>query len=181
MGGFFVSARVRYVGLVDSDIDHDRSRMLAGLKTSGLLRLYAGILVELRERGVIRTNNAPLGDYAEHLAFHVYGGALAPNSEKAFDILDSDNRRVQIKACSWGSNSRSSTAFSVFRSLDFTVATFLLVDADTYRLLWARELTADQVRENASWSSHVNGWRIRVAAVEREGIDVSERFVVDAG
>jgi hypothetical protein len=34
-----------------------------------LLALSRRILAELRERGVIRTGNAPAGDYAELLAF----------------------------------------------------------------------------------------------------------------
>ena len=36
--------------------------------TAGLLELYRDTLRELRDRGVIRTANAPAGDYAEYLA-----------------------------------------------------------------------------------------------------------------
>ncbi|MGI3783124.1 MAG: hypothetical protein ACRYG2_20365, partial [Janthinobacterium lividum] len=33
---------------------------------------------ELLHRGVVRSRNAPAGDFAEHLALIVYGGELAP-------------------------------------------------------------------------------------------------------
>ncbi|MBN6039981.1 hypothetical protein [Amycolatopsis sp. 195334CR] len=52
---------------------------LSGASVPELLGRYAAILAELRERGVVRTRNAPLGDYAEHLATKVYGGTLAAN------------------------------------------------------------------------------------------------------
>jgi len=48
-----------------------------------LLAAYAAILQELRDRGVVRTRNAPLGDYAEYLVAEVYGGELAANSVKS--------------------------------------------------------------------------------------------------
>lgn len=51
--------------------------------TSELLALSKAIVTELRSRGVVRTANAPAGDYAEYLVALAYGGELAPNSEKS--------------------------------------------------------------------------------------------------
>ena len=65
-------------------------RTLRNVETSELLGEYARILQELRSRGVVRTANAPLGDYAEYLALSVYGGELAPNSAKSYDIRAAD-------------------------------------------------------------------------------------------
>jgi hypothetical protein len=41
---------------------------VAGASTRDLLRQYGLILSDLRARGVIRSENSPVGDYAEYLA-----------------------------------------------------------------------------------------------------------------
>lgn len=50
-----------------------------------LLTLYVDILDELRERGVIRTENGPIGDYAERLAANRLGLTLVKNSTVGYD------------------------------------------------------------------------------------------------
>ncbi len=45
----------------------------------------------------IRTLNAPTGDWAELLVATAYGGELAPNSKKSFDVVSPDGRRLQVK------------------------------------------------------------------------------------
>ena len=40
---------------------------LSGLRVRDLLRLEAGVVAELRDRGLVRTNNKPLGDIAEQV------------------------------------------------------------------------------------------------------------------
>ena len=62
---------------------------LSEFSESGLFSLYRAILRELKSRDVIRTENAPVGDYAEYLVATTLGGQLAPNSEKAWDVLGS--------------------------------------------------------------------------------------------
>ena len=50
---------------------------------------------------MIRTENAPVGDYAEYLVARALGGQLAPNSEKSWDVVGSDGeklRRPVVKA-----------------------------------------------------------------------------------
>lgn len=55
---------------------------------SHLLGAYAAILAELRTRGVVRTNNAPVGDYAETLVVAALGGSLAESvSEKSYGSI----------------------------------------------------------------------------------------------
>ena len=51
---------------------------LRGLRIGELLALSRSVLAELRRRGVIRTSNAPTGDYAEWLAAQATGGQLEP-------------------------------------------------------------------------------------------------------
>jgi hypothetical protein len=71
---------------------------LSTLTESGLFSLYRAILSELKERGVIRTENAPVGDYAEYLVATALGGQLAPNVEKGWDALGRDGEKLQVKA-----------------------------------------------------------------------------------
>ncbi len=56
---------------------------LAEMTIGELLSLSRAILAELRRRGVIRTGNAPAGDYAELLVQRATGGEFAPNSQRS--------------------------------------------------------------------------------------------------
>ena len=71
---------------------------LEDLPTIDLMRLHRASLYELHRRGIIRTLNAPQGDWAELLVATAYNGRLASNSEKSFDIVADDGRRLQVKA-----------------------------------------------------------------------------------
>jgi len=63
-----------------------------------LLRLQAGAVEELRRRGIVRTGNNPVGDYAEHLCARAFGWTLATNSTAGLDAVSATGRRFQIKA-----------------------------------------------------------------------------------
>jgi hypothetical protein len=54
----------------------EREPDLSAFSDSGLFSLYRAILSELKCRGVIRTENAPVGDYAEYLVATALGGHL---------------------------------------------------------------------------------------------------------
>ena len=71
---------------------------LSTFNESDLFSFYRAILSELKSRGVIRTENAPVGDYAEYLVATALGGQLAPNSEKSWDVLSCDGEKLQVKA-----------------------------------------------------------------------------------
>lgn len=133
---------------------------LAALSTGDLVRLYGGILTELRARGVLRTGNAPLGDYAEYLAWTALGGVLEPNSTKSHDITTAAGHRVQVKARTVGKTTRSSAKFSPFRSWDFDEALLLKFSESTYDLISAVMVPSESLRERAGFSTHVNGWTI---------------------
>jgi hypothetical protein len=152
-------------------------RAFADRPTPELLNQYAQILAELRVRGVVRTGNAPLGDYAEHMALSVYGGSLAQNSAKSYDLTTDEGRTIQVKARSVSASTSPSAAFSVFRSYDFDVATLLVLDSRTYALKWAREMSPDQVREASRWSAHVRGHLLSIKVAQKAGTDVTELFM----
>ncbi|MFS0912346.1 hypothetical protein AB3M89_11170 [Microbacterium sp. 179-I 3D2 NHS] len=155
-------------------------RAFAEESTPDLLRHYAQILAELRARGVVRTANAPLGDYAEHIALSVYGGTLAQNSAKSYDLVAADGRTIQVKARTVSASTRAGAVFSVFRSWDFTVATLLVLDSRTYALKRAHEMSPDQVKQASRWSEHVRGHLLAVSALDKSGVDVTERFAAFA-
>ncbi|WP_438853911.1 DUF6998 domain-containing protein [Agromyces sp. M3QZ16-3] len=151
-------------------------RPLAEVEVTDLLSQYAEILAELRVRGVCRTGNAPLGDYAEYLVQSVYGGELAANSAKSYDRIDATGRTVQVKARTVSAGTSPSAVFSVFRTFDFDIALLLVFDQATYELLWAAELGPELIEANARWSSHVNGHLLRIRQARELGDDVTSRF-----
>jgi hypothetical protein len=149
---------------------------LDGVSNQDLLGSYAAILQELRRRGVVRTQNAPLGDYAEYLAAQVYAGELAANAVKSYDLRAADGRRVQVKARAIGPGPRAGEVFSAFRSFDFDVACLIAFDSATYGLRWAREVSAVEIKTAGRYSPHVNGNLIRITAGEKLGTDITTRF-----
>jgi len=149
---------------------------LSGASVPELLARYAVILQELQDRRVVRTRNAPLGDYAEYLAVQVYGGTLATNSVKSYDLLAADGRRVQVKARTVAPDTRASAVFSVFRSFDFDIAVLITFDSATYALRQAREVPAVVLKSAGRHSAHVNGRLIKITAGLQLGVDVTPRF-----
>ena len=64
-----------------------------------LLRLHYRVLDELKARGIIRSANAPIGEYAELLFCEAFGWTRAEsNSNFGYDAIDQERRRIQIKA-----------------------------------------------------------------------------------
>lgn len=143
--------------------------------TRELLAQYAAILVELRDRAVIRTRNAPLGDYAEYLTQRTFGGELLPNSGKSYDLLDADGQRLQVKARTVGEGVRGSAKFSAFRSFDFDSAVFIAFDLGTYEVVWARLVPREVVESTVRYSPHINGSSVRITVASRLGLDVTDR------
>lgn len=127
--------------------------------TSELLTQYAATLVELRRRGVLRTNNAPLGDYAEWLLHRALGGELADStSAKSYDLILVDGQRVQIKARLISEPpARGQLQTSPFRSWDFELAALMLFRSDSYTPVLAVLAPVEVVRQHARYRRHVNG------------------------
>ncbi|MFL0361246.1 DUF6998 domain-containing protein [Curtobacterium flaccumfaciens] len=138
-----------------------------------LLASQVAVLDELLHRGVVRTRNSPLGDLAETIALRAYGGTLAPNSEKSYDLTTSQGRRIQVKARLVDPADRRAQNFSAFRSFDFDDALFLLFDATSYDLIWARQLTSEETEAIGRRVEHTNSSAIVVRNVAAAGIDVS--------
>lgn len=145
---------------------------LSSFSVKGLLQLEAGVVTELRSRGLVRTNNKPLGDIAEQIVLAARGGALEPNSARSHDVTDSEGRRIQVKAMGTRSVGRSGQ-FSSFRSFDFDTAVFLVFEANTFDLALAREVAASDIEAVAPYSAHTNGRAVTLRKIENLGFDVS--------
>ncbi|NYD66348.1 DUF6998 domain-containing protein [Agromyces atrinae] len=143
------------------------------LSVGQLLRMHADILRELRRRGLVRTKNAPLGDLAEYAAALAYGGVLAKNSKKSFDLIARDGRRIQVKARSVDRSTSPSQTFSIIRTLDFDAALFVLIDSETNAVSAAYEWLPADIELRGRWSNHTRGRTIRINQLGAAGTDVT--------
>ena len=131
---------------------------LSTFSDSGLFSLYRSILSELKHRGVIRTENAPVGDYAEYLVASALGGQLAPNSEKSWDVLAKDGQKLQVKARVVSEPAEpGQLQLSPFRSFGFDFAVIVLLSATDYAVSRAAKVPRYVVESSAIYRQHVNG------------------------
>jgi hypothetical protein len=131
---------------------------LAAAADGQLFEMYGLILAELKRRKLIRTANAPAGDYAEYLVARALGVELAPNAEKSFDVVAPAYGKVQVKARVVSekiTNSQRQT--SPFRSDDYDYAVLVMLSSADYSVRHAVLVTQSMVEERATWKKHVNG------------------------
>lgn len=148
---------------------------LGSLSIPDLIRLHRSTLSELFRRNVVRTMNAPQGDWAEYLVAVAYEGARAANSEKSWDVAAADGRRLQVKSRVLDPDNVGSNGTSPFRSWDFSAAVIVLFDSEDLSVLSAAELPVDTIRELATYRKHVNGHVFRPSKVNlAHGTDVTE-------
>lgn len=135
---------------------------LATKTTADLLASYATILQELRHRGIIRTGNGPVGDYAEHLFSRALGWTLEPNSNAGFDARDpATHLHYEIKARRLTSAKRS-VQLSALRGLPerrFDLLAVLLFAPD-FSIDTAALIPHELVLHQATYVAHTNSWRL---------------------
>jgi hypothetical protein len=131
---------------------------LTRLNLAELFRLYRAILAELRRRKVVRTENAPAGDYAEYLVAAAFGGELAANSEKSYDILSAEHEMLQVKARVVSAPPKSAQLqLSPFRSFEFDAAVIVLLADSDYSVRRAVKVPSAVVMAAGTYNNHVNG------------------------
>ena len=147
--------------------------------TQTLLRVYAATLTELVRRDVVRTRNAPAGDLAELLVARAYGGELAPNSGKSWDVRAGD-RLLQVNSRVVGERpTRGQLGLSPFRSFAFDAVVIVLFAEATYDVVRAVELPAAVARESSRLAQHVNGHLLHATAAvlgHPAAVDVTDRI-----
>jgi hypothetical protein len=131
---------------------------LSTFSEAGLFSLYRAILGELKSRGVVRTDNAPAGDYAEYLVATALGGQMAPNSEKLWDVLGNDGEKLQVKARVVSDPAHpGQLQLSPFRSFSFDFAVIVLLSATDYAVSRASKVPRHVIESSAIHRQHVNG------------------------
>ena len=86
-----------------------------------LLQLQASVTNELIARGIVRTQNNPLGDYTEWLVAKALNLELQANSKAGYDGVTKDGVRIQIKGrrVTPTNNSRQLSAIRKYAEGDF--------------------------------------------------------------
>jgi len=129
------------------------------LTVSELLRSFADILDELKERKVVRTRNNPVADYAEWLVAQQLGLLLERNSKRGYDATDQDGKHYQIKSRRLD-RTNESRQLSVIRNLDAAEFVYLI------GILFNRDFTVKEaykiphgvIKEHARFSELQNGY-----------------------
>ncbi|WP_455884732.1 DUF6998 domain-containing protein [Pseudomonas spelaei] len=131
---------------------------LANLQTKDLLRLQSEVIAELRTRGVLRTMNNPVGDYAEWLVASALGLMLAKNSAAGHDAVSDDGKKFQIKARR-ATPTNKSRQLGVIRNLDKGDFDELIavIFSESYEVVEAVSIPHAVISDYSTHRSHVNG------------------------
>ena len=127
-------------------------------KTDELLEVYSLIIEELIRRGVIRTTNNPVADYAEYIVAKKLGLKLENNSTAGHDAIDENNIKYQIK--SRRNNDRNkSKQLGVIRNLELKKFDYLIgvIFNDKFHVLEAYKIPVGAISDYARFSPHQNG------------------------
>ncbi len=124
-----------------------------------LLRLYGSLMIELRRRKLVRSNNNPVSDYAEKLVCEKLGLSLAGKSSKGYDAIDEEHgTRYQIKARRL-TRHNDSRQLGVIRNLDEALFDYLIGvifdEAFTPIEIW--KIPRNTIKKYAKYSPHQNG------------------------
>lgn len=139
---------------------------LPELSTPELLAQYGQILTILRERGITRTEDSPVGGYAEYLAKLAFGLELTTNSAIGHDGIDAAGVRYQVKGrriTVWSRARQVSAIRGLGEGLpdpfDFLVGILFNADMSVMR---AALVPLAVVRAHSRLQPHVNGWRFHL-------------------
>ena len=138
-----------------------------------LLVLHVSIMEELRNRGVLRSENNPTGDLAEHLFCSAFGWKQAPNSQKGFDAKDKKGTRYQIKGRRINNRNPSRQVSSIrdMGAFDFLAA--VLFDHH-YRVLRAALIPVAVVEDHSTHIEYTNSYRFMLQDSVWEEPDVKD-------
>jgi hypothetical protein len=125
-----------------------------------LLSLYSQIVEELRGRGVTRSSNNPVADYAEHLCAKALSLERAPNSAKGFDATDARGARYQIKGRRV-TRHNASRQVGVLRELNESPFEYLagVLFHEDFRVWKACLVPVAEVRAHSQFIKRTNSWR----------------------
>jgi hypothetical protein len=146
---------------------------LTSYSVPDLLRLYASVMDQLRERAVLRSSNGPAGDYAELLFSRAFDWVLKANSSSGHDANDAEGLRYQVK-CRRITARNPSRQLSAIRNLDarpFDFIAAVLLD-EAFKVTRAAIIPYDVVKQHATFTKHTNSSRfiLRDSVWKIEGV-----------
>jgi hypothetical protein len=134
-----------------------KSSELAHRTEIELLRLHGAVINELKQRGVVRTRNNPVGDYTEWLVSQALGLTMADNSTPGYDATDAQEVRYQSKGRRVTAENPS-RQLSAIRNLDANTFDFLaaVIYDENYDIIVAVLVPHDVIHQYARYHKHVN-------------------------
>lgn len=146
---------------------------LSKLEPIDLLRQYTAVIDELKSRGIVRTNNAPLGDFTEWLIAKSMDLQLAPNSKAGYDAISDAGVKFQIKArrVTPDNNSRQLGAIRKYKEADFDYLVAVIFD-ENFSLIEAYLIPHEIVGKYGRFQEHTNALNLLMtgAILEDPGI-----------
>lgn len=146
-------------GILVGDLDDYMTKFDAKASSSlDLLECFADILDELKKRGVVRSRNNPVADYAEWLVAKKLGLSLERNSRSGYDATTRSGERIQIKSRRLDPSSKSHQ-LSVIRNLEareFDYLIGVLFNRD-FTVKEAYKIAHGVIAKYARFSEHQNG------------------------
>lgn len=155
---------------------------LSHLQTKDLLKLQSEVIGELRSRGILRTMNNPVGDYAEWLVASALDLKLTSNSAAGHDAESGTGKKIQIKArrVSHNNNSRQLGAIRNLDKGDFDELVAVIFN-ESYEVVEAVSIPHSIVKKYSTYRSHVNAHilHLRGALLSDSGVqDISAKLSI---
>lgn len=121
--------------------------------TQDLLAEWAAVMRELKRRGIVRTNNNPVGNIAEAIVAAHVGGERGSFSQRGWDVLTADGERIQVKALRQTGRRRN---LSPIRDREYDSVIVVVFDED-FQLAEGLKLRRETVEELFHHRAYVNG------------------------
>jgi hypothetical protein len=128
------------------------------LENRAVLKLYADLIEELRERQLIRSSNNPVADYAEKVAVERLELVRVGKEERGYDATDRKGRRYQIKGRRITRHNKS-RQLGVIRNLNERLFHFLVavILDENFNVVEMWKIPYRFIKANSRWSKHQNG------------------------
>jgi len=155
---------------------------VATLSSGELLSLFAGILGELRRRGIVRTANNPVADLGEQLFCEALGWVRAHHQGKNYDATTIDGARVQIKARRLTREKAAGRSGTIYDKDGFDLIAIVMFDAE-FRVERAVVVPRDTALRHLRWSERQKGWFISMTSrfwSETTLIDVTQKLLTQS-
>jgi len=158
---------------MDSGVNRKTRDDLAAQPLRVLLVTHVAVLQEISRRGLTRTRGSLAGELGERITVAAYGGELSTAGLKSIDRIDDAGRTIQVKTRVLDPGVNRIFAFSSF---DFDILVAIVLDATTFHIQWARELTSAEAAGIARYRAPSRVWAIATSKAKRTGIDITERL-----